>query len=246
MNRLIYGCALAIISVVAVGNSGAVAKPQGEQGGGKGAQILEKQGCLHCHYLRGDGGLIGPPFEGIRKYKSAEDIVNVLSKKRPLPRYYPKGILDPREYMRHVKLDKSTAQEVANYLLSIPDEEALELKGHDENDPDSIPKAFNFVPQKPSDASREGLALYKDMGCAACHSIAGTGGWRGPGLDGVGSRLSKNGIENRISNGVTAFFQGKEYKPAEYSMPPSNLSQEQVKQITEFLMTLPRKPDAAK
>lgn len=208
-----------------------------------GAQLLEKNGCLHCHYIRGKGGLIGPPFEGIGKVRTEQDIVTTLTKKRPLPEYYPRGIVDAREFMRHVKLDKKSAQEIAKYLISTPVEEAFEVKGHGEVKSEDLPGGFKFVPQPPSDESRKGFSLYKENGCAACHVIGGMGGRRGPDLDGVGARLNRTAIENRIARGAIVMFDGKEYRPTEYIMPPAQLSPEQVNQITQFLLTLPEKKE---
>lgn len=236
---------LVISLVLILGVAGSIttsssAAPKTKPDPNNGAKVMEKQGCLHCHYLRGKGGLIGPPFEGIGKYRSEEEIVDVLTKKRPLPPYYPKGVFDPREFMRHVVIDKKSATEIARYLLSVPVEEALELKGHGEDNPDELAKNFKFTPVEPSENSRRGAQVYKEAGCAACHSIAGSGGWRGPSLDGVGARLSRIAMENRIKRGATIVFAGKEYKPTEYSMPPQELSDEQVKRLTDFLMTLPQ------
>ncbi len=204
-------------------------------------KLMDKQGCLHCHYLRGRGGFIGPPLEGIRKFRTEDDIVAVLTQSRHLPESYPKGIVDSTDFMKHVHLSKDDAKTVASYLLSIPDEDAFEVKGHGEDEPDAIPQGFNFKPKAPSESSRKGMAVYKEAGCVACHSIAGFGGWRGPSLDAVGARLNKTAIENRISRGATVFFEGKEYKPSEYSMPPAELAPEQISDITEFLLTLPQK-----
>ncbi|MBX9670437.1 MAG: cytochrome c [Candidatus Obscuribacterales bacterium] len=207
----------------------------------KGKELLEKQGCLHCHYIRGDGGLIGPPFEGIGKFRSEDDIVTLLTKKRSLPPSYPKSIVDPREFMRHVRLDKKTAQEIARYILTTPVEEPFEVRGHGEDvPPKGLPEGFKFQPHPASENSRKGLIAFKESGCAACHSIGGMGGRRGPELDGIGARLSRANIENRVSNGAILFFGDKEYKPTEYAMPPSQLAPEQIAQITEFLLTLPR------
>lgn len=231
-----------LIIGLAVSMQESAAAPNTNKSQSHAAETLEKQGCFQCHYLRGRGGLIGPPFEGIGKYRTEDDIVGVLTTKRPLQPYLPKGVLDPREFMRHVMLDKKTAQAIATYLLSIPVEEALEFKGHGEENQDDSPQDFQFTPREPSSASRKGMQVYKEAGCAACHSIGSLGGWRGPGLEGVGARLSKNAIENRIARGATVFFDGKRYEPTEFSMPPSELSEEQVKQIAEFLLTLPKKP----
>ena len=209
-----------------------------------GAQLLEREGCLHCHYMLGKGGLIGPPFDGIEKFRTEDDIVNTLTNRRPLPPNYPKGAFDPRELMRHVRLDKATAREIAKYLVSAHSEESFEVKGHTvDGAKEDLPGGFTFVPHDPSEMSRKGLSAFKEGGCAACHQIGGIGGRRGPDLDGIGARLSKTTIQNRIRSGAIVFFDGKEYKPTEYSMPPAQLSAEQVSQITEFLLTLAPKSE---
>jgi cytochrome c2 len=208
----------------------------------KGDALLEKAGCFQCHYMLGKGGLIGPPFEGIGKFRSEADIVGILTSKRTLPPYYPKGLVDPAEFMRHVRLDKKTAQEIAKYLITTPAEDSFEVRGHGEDDSPHDAKlgTFSFKPHKPSEASRKGLISYKKAGCAACHITGGMGGRRGPDLDGIGARLNKSSIENRIAGGALVFVEEREYKTAEYLMPPAKLSKKQVAQITEFLLTLPK------
>lgn len=208
----------------------------------KGRALLEKEGCLHCHFVGGSGGFVGPPFGGISKFRTEEDIVNTLTGKRPLPPEYPKGIFDPREFMRHVRLDKKTADAIAKYLITASADEEFEVGGHSTSN-DDTPGGITFVPREPSKQSRLGFLGYKEGGCAACHEIGGIGGRRGPRLDGVGARLSKIQIENRVTSGAIVTFGGKEYRPTEYSMPPARLPQKQVEQISEFLLTLPQKQE---
>lgn len=207
-----------------------------------GAALLEKEGCLHCHFIGGKGGFVGPPFEGISKFRSTGDIVDTLTGKRPLPPDYPTGIFDPREFMRHVRVDKKTAEAIAKYLIEFSTEESYSVNGHDKTKDEELPGGFKFVPHEPSKQSRLGFLDYKEGGCAACHEVAGIGGRRGPALDGVGARLSKAAIENRITTGALVMFDEKEYRPTEYSMPPARLPQADVERLTEFLLTLPPKP----
>jgi mono/diheme cytochrome c family protein len=47
----------------------------------------------------------------------------------------------------------------------------------------------------------DGATLFKERGCAQCHTIRGVGGHKGPDLSGVGRRLNKDGIEKQIVHG---------------------------------------------
>lgn len=46
-----------------------------------------------------------------------------------------------------------------------------------------------------------GRAFFQEKGCAYCHMMGGVGGVKGPALDDVGKRRSKEAIENQIRNG---------------------------------------------
>lgn len=204
------------------------------------SNTLEKGGCLHCHSLDGKGGLIGPPFDNIAKFRNESFIVNRLTSKAPIPKDYPKNYPDPKELMNHVRVDKVTAQKLADYLISHTSTSELSVKGHGGISKDDVPAGFSFEPLPVTQSSRQGMALYRDKGCAACHSIGLIGGRFGPALDGVGAKRSRKFIENRISAGAIVSYGGKEYQPSAYNMPPSTLSQKQIKQLTDFLLTIPK------
>lgn len=227
--------------------SSAGAKPEEKYDSAKAARIIEKQGCLHCHFIKGKGGLVGPPLDGISKYRNEQQLVDTLTGARPISDDYPKGILDPRQFMSHVRVSKQTAKELAHYLMETQEEEPINLQGHsrpDEEETEAAPPGFKFEPLPVSASTRKGLQLYREASCAACHSIAGIGGRSGPKLDGIGARRSRNFIESRISRGAIVMFGAHEYKPSQYSMPPAKLPKEQVEQITDFLLTLPAKNKA--
>lgn len=235
---------VSLIALLAVATLAAQSKPTSTKTkSSTGKELLDKNGCLHCHYVKGEGGLLGPVLDGIKGHRSEAYIVETLTNgtARQFPdRYYPKGVLDPREYMSHVRVNAPEARKIARYLLSLPEsDEDLDVKGHGESTDSQSPPGFHFVPQKPSTSSQAGLALYKDSGCAACHSVAGIGGKIGPALDGVGARRTRPFIEMRISEGAIVFFGAQQYKPSQYKMPPADLSREEIEQITDFLLTLP-------
>jgi mono/diheme cytochrome c family protein len=47
----------------------------------------------------------------------------------------------------------------------------------------------------------DGATAFKVRGCPQCHTIAGTGGHKGPDLSGVGRRMKKDAIESQIVKG---------------------------------------------
>lgn len=204
-----------------------------------GAASLEKQGCMHCHSLDGKGGLIGPPFDNIGKFRSQKFIENKLTSASRKSVKTAKSYPDPSELMRHVLLKKETANRIADFLVKHKSTADWSVKSHGGIEKDDVPLGSAFSPHPVSKESRLGLALYRDKGCAACHSINLIGGRLGPALDGIGAKRSRKFIENRISLGAIVSYGDKEYKPSAYNMPALNLSQKEVRQISEFLLTLP-------
>ena len=224
----VLGCALSLASPTKANPSDA-------------ESTLNKQGCLHCHSIDGEGGMIGPPLDDIGKFRSAKFIENKLSTKAKKQVKSKKIYPEPTDLMNHVILKKDTAKLLADYLVNHKSKSHWSIQGHGTTESEEVPLGSSFSPHSVSKDSREGFSLYKEKGCAACHSINLIGGRFGPPLDGVGARRSRKFIENRISAGATVSYGDKEYKPSSYSMPSMNLSQKEVRLLSEFLLTLPVK-----
>ncbi|MBX9692267.1 MAG: c-type cytochrome [Cyanobacteria bacterium] len=224
---------LALVILLLVGwTSVPACKSQGKE---PGRRVVDKNGCLNCHYIQGDGGLLGPPLDGVGGYRQKEYIVKLLSdpkKMEPITTRYPR----PEQLMHHVRLPRKDALAVADYLISLPESD-LETS-HGASLEDMLPKGFKFTPADPSPSSRKGQVLFEKSGCLACHSLQNAKRL-GPDLNGVGGVRSRSFIENRIARGAIVMHGGTEYKPSSYSMPPQKLSAQQIKQITDFLLTLP-------
>ena len=77
------------------------------------------------------------------------------------------------------------------------------------------------------------LVQYKN--CRNCHRLGGHGGERGPALDGVGSRLSKDELVRQV-------VQGGGNMPA-YG---KHLTSDEVDALAAFLATLEREPPGGK
>lgn len=202
-----------------------------------GQKILYKKGCLNCHFIKGDGGFIGPPLDGIGKYLTQEQIVHRLTSSKPIKpmrQRFPSA----NEFMRHVLLTNHDARLVAQYLTTLPE---ADLKtSHPETDVEKfLPKGSKFTPKEPNESSKKGKQKFQDYGCLACHSVKGQGGRLGSALDGVGARRSRTFIESRIKKGAIIMFADKQYKSSKFIMPPSELSDKDISRIVDYLMTLP-------
>ena len=208
----------------------------------KGLIIMQENGCLNCHYVQGDGGFIAPPLDGIGGHRQREDLIEKLTSKRDSSqnkkrndRTYP----SPEEFMSHVKLKPKDAENVVDYLISLPADANIAVKGHGDSWKDDFPLGSQFTAAEKSKSSMLGKKMFYKSGCIACHLVEGEGGRSGPTLDGIGAKRSRKFIERRIAGGAVVVKCGTEYSPSKYTMPPSSLSKISIKKITDYLMTLP-------
>lgn len=200
--------------------------------------LVDKHACKSCHLIKGDGGRVGPPLDGLGEHRSESYIVYKLTR-QPLPRrkkLYP----IPYELMAHVHVPRKDVAAIAQFLRSLPQQKYL-VKGHQGSVPEDTPAGSSFKPDKNSVSSKRGMSLFNQKGCFACHSIDGLGGGSiGPSLDGVGARRSRNFIGDRVSRGAVILPEPNE-KSGQVSMPPAQLNANEIKDITNWLMTLPVK-----
>jgi ubiquinol-cytochrome c reductase cytochrome b subunit len=79
----------------------------------------------------------------------------------------------------------------------------------------SMPVPVQYV-QGRSPLERRGAALIQSKQCRNCHALDGRGGLRGPALDGVAGRLTRDQlIRQVIQGGGNMPAYGKNLKPAE-------------------------------
>lgn len=202
-----------------------------------GKKLFEKHSCTNCHMLKGKGGLVGPPLDGLGKHRDESYIVYKLTV-HSLPRR-KKLFPVPSELMAHVQIPKADAAAIARYLRSLPAEK-YKVQGHGEHVADKVPGGLAFVPEKKTASSTKGSILFKEKGCFACHSVDGFGGSQGPELQGVGARRSRSFIINRIASGAVILPEPTE-KSGQVAMPRLRLSEGEVKSIADWLLTLPSK-----
>ncbi|HVA25210.1 MAG TPA: cytochrome b N-terminal domain-containing protein [Chloroflexota bacterium] len=85
----------------------------------------------------------------------------------------------------------------------------------------------DILQQAQAQNAAPGAQLFQAKGCRTCHSLAGTGGQRGPDLTYVGNRLTREELITRILNGGN-------------NMPAfgGNITDQQLQQLVNFLQTL--------
>lgn len=139
------------------------------------------------------------------------------------------------ELFPHPRFRTAEVTSLIAYLKTLNDKPLVKV-GHKSSPElaDSGKSGRTFVPAEPSASSREGRRLFLQTGCMACHSLNNTGGAVGPALDGIGALRSRQYIEAHVSNPQAHLKSGKS------KMVQSELMPDQVKNITDFLMTLPK------
>ena len=207
----------------------------------RGRALFEKLNCANCHSVGTKGEHIGPPLDGVGSRRSQEFLVAHLTNPEEHAKRFPELHGNKPNGMPQPNASAEEVSSLVAYLLTLPEPAGGFLVTSHQHGP--LPTATeagaNFTPAPASDASRAGQQLYFDTGCAACHSIGGSGGQFGPKLDGIGAHRSREFIAAHVTNPQLHTQQFPNEHAGEATMPPTNATPEQIQQITEFLETLP-------
>lgn len=178
--------------------------PQGQFG-----LLFRKYRCYSCHEIFGTGGELSTV---------ALDMTGSKIKKEWLFRYLKKPyavrpIVTPR--MPRFRMTDEEAHYVTDYISSVFVD-------------DSIPEDFerNFLP---GDLDR-GKRLFEENGCIACHILGKGGGYVGPQLNDVGSRLKSGWIFKWLLNPQL-------YKPDTIE-PNYGFSEDEARALSAYLSSL--------
>ena len=175
------------------------------------AQVFQRYKCYECHRFNGYGGTLAPDlsYEGSRAQRKW--IADFLKNPQTIR---PTLILRMPQFNM---TDKETSI-LAEYLSL-----AVQKPGVD---PESV-DARQFTPAMAS----KGKELYEvKYQCQACHTIGATGGYVGPNLNNAGNWLTPAWIE--------AWLRNPQALQPDSIEPRRNFTDEEVQEITAYLMTL--------
>lgn len=192
----------------------------------EGRALYQSMNCASCHSIVGQGGNLGPPLDGVAGRRSEEYLTAHLTDPAEHAKRFPHlhmGILMPHS---HATTDEVKA--LVSYLMTLPEPQGgFLIQAHP---PVSKPrKATSESRPGSSTSNNEGRQLFLDKGCAACHSVGGSGSSFGPKLDGVGKRLGRLLIEVKIT------ARGK----LGAGMQWRGVDDEDARKITDYLLSLP-------
>lgn len=177
-----------------------------------GKMVWHKYDCIGCHTILGNGSYFAP------------DLTRTANKM-------------PKEYMKQYLMNpKALNQKAAMPNLGITSEEAENLIAFLDwtsriNTNNWPPKPILAKEARIEDKDMTpGQRLYRSLGCSNCHVIKGIGGTTGPDLTRVGYKRDKAWL--------TGYFKDpRAYIPGTV-MPAINLSDADMDQLTEYMLTL--------
>jgi nitric oxide reductase subunit C len=175
------------------------------------AEVYERYKCSTCHKFNGYGGDLAPDltYEGSRAQR--QWLVEFLKNPQTLR---PTLVLR----MPQFNMSDKDAATLAEYISMVLQHPAANPEGVD---------ARQFTPAMVT----LGKQLYEvKYQCQACHTIGGTGGYVGPNLNNAGGWLTPAWIEAWLKNPQSLVPDTIE--------PRRNLTDEEVKALTAYLMTL--------
>ncbi len=191
----------------------------------RGHHIWNKNNCMGCHTLMGEGAYYAPELTKIVEQKGKaylaqflEDPEKFYPGRRKMVKY---AIFDPAK----VGVEEAAGHK-ADILAFLEWVGKIDLNGFPA-DPDMKPASAHVDPDS---TALEGAPQYFTETCMACHAVAGKGNNVGPALDGVSKRFDEDYLRRWISDPQSV-------KPGT-TMPNLQLDKELLDEIVAYLRTL--------
>lgn len=178
----------------------------------RGKDIWEKNNCMGCHTLFGEGAYYAPELTKVVDRRGEAWLRVFLADPQAM---YP-GERKMVDY-------DFTDDEITDVIAFFDWVGNVDTNGFPA-EPDLAPTQVVSTAKVGSPAAPE---VFGQL-CVACHALGGSGGNVGPALDGVAQRYSHDGLRNWLANPQAV-------KPGT-AMPQLSLSDGQLDELTTFLM----------
>ncbi len=197
----------------------------------RGRALYERHNCKQCHSIRGIGGELGPPLDGVGGHRGRQWLTARLLDPEKQMRDFPDVFGGRPNIMPHPGINRKEAEHISDYLLTLAEPKAGFSVAHHPVVPNGKEEeAENWKPQPEDVASRAGKQLFIDLHCGACHSLDGGRDRFGPDLAGVGARISPKRLEKILEGSVRSSLMKEQTK---------RLGEERVYDLKAFLLTIP-------
>jgi mono/diheme cytochrome c family protein len=198
-----------------------------------GKLLVTEYGCASCHEINGikKPDNFAPELTRIGS-KPLAQIIFLPGMTHAIPDYIAAKIRQPRSFgaalkMPQFSLAPAQVDALTTALLALTD------RAHD------LPLALTVPSKPPSNYQPAGKAgkLMDDMACFTCHAINGRGGDLAPDLTWEGSSVQRPWLQAFLKNPGTL-------RPALIRrMPRFNLSDDDAKELTDYIMTVYQTPE---
>lgn len=161
-----------------------------------GLKLYEQLNCASCHMLKGKGGMLGPPLDGIGGHRGKQWLEARLLDPETQMKEFPEVFGGRPNIMPHPGVSRKQATQIAAYLLTLPEPQGgFLITAHPtiNLDEEFQPKETS-AKQTPQERVDKGREVFTDRGCAMCHTINSAGGRFGPSLDGVSRKYSPESV----------------------------------------------------
>lgn len=208
----------------------------------RGEALFQKNRCATCHTIGGKGGCLAPPLDGIGARRSTDFIKARITRDREAEEKFAEVF--GQELMPHLRVPASQSAAIVKYLLTLPEPKGgFKIIGHSSAGSKTHKTQLGTEAMKKTSALdssvKRGRALITSKGCLACHSIGNFGTKFAPTFNGISSRLPANAIKGQLKSAeLLTLNNDTEYGARGTTMPPLNLSPQDMEDLTNYLMTV--------
>lgn len=195
----------------------------------QGKALYFKNNCQQCHSIKGKGGELGPPLDGIGGHRGPEWLLARLLDPKEQMEKFADVFGNKPNLMPHPAVTKDDASLIVDYILTLPEpKEGYLVANH------KAPLAKGGKADKSSvdvDSAVRGARLFYKMQCYTCHSTDGSKDRFGPDLSGLGSKTNARALKKFLKRSIRSSLMKAQQE---------KLSDKDLNDIKSFLLTIPK------